>query len=244
MHPDVYRAMAAHEDRHWWFVGRRAVVRTLLARMRLKPNARILEAGCGTGGNLYLLGEHGEVIGFDPDELARGFAEKKGNFQIENGKLPHRPDGVGSDFDLVVALDVLEHIEDDRAALGTLLEMTRPGGHALITVPAVKRLWGAHDFRLGHVRRYDRRDLVALVDPSLAEIEFVGHFNLLLLPMAAVFRLLERLLGRDLGNQERMPPRLPNAILARVFSVERHLVQRRLPIGLSLAMILRRSDGA
>lgn len=244
MHPDTYRAMAAHEDRHWWFVGRRAVVRALLGGLRLSPSARILEAGCGTGGNLYLLGEHGEVIGFDPDELARHFAGKKGNFRIENGELPHRPDGLGSDFDLVVALDVLEHIDDDRATLRTLLEMTRPGGQVLITVPAVKRLWGAHDVRLGHVRRYDQRDLVRLVDPDLGSIEFVGHFNLLLLPMAAVFRVLEKVVGRDLGNQERMPPPIANWILARVFSFERHLVERGLPIGLSLAMILRRRGSA
>lgn len=244
MDPDTYRAMAAHEDRHWWFVGRRAIVRSLLRRMDLAPSARILEAGCGTGGNLYMLGEHGEVIGFDPNELARGFAEQKGDrFRIEVGQLPHRPEDIGGDFDLVVALDVLEHIDDDRAALGTLLELARPGALALITVPAVKRLWGAHDFRLGHVRRYDRRDLEALVDPSVAEIVFVGHFNAFLLPMAALFRLLENFVKRDLGNQERMPPGPFNSILARIFSVERHVVHRGLPIGLSLAMILRRREG-
>lgn len=243
LHPDGYRAMAAHEDVHWWFVGRRAVIRRLLRTISLPPGARILEAGCGTGGNLYLLSEHGEVIGFDPNDLARDLAQQKaGHIRVLAGSLPSRPDAVDGDFDLVVALDVLEHIDEDRAAMATILDLVRPGGRALITVPAVKRLWGFHDLRLGHVRRYDQGELVRLVDPAIGRVAFVGHFNLLLLPLAMVFRVAERLLKRDLGNQERMPARPVNAALAGIFSLERFLVTARLPIGLSLAMIVERTD--
>jgi len=117
MHPDVYRAMASHEDRHWWFVGRRAVIRRLLRLIALRKDARILEAGCGTGGNLYLLGEHGEVAAFEPNDLARAFAQKKApGVAIQSATLPHQVDGIAGPFDLVVALDVLEHIDDDQGA--------------------------------------------------------------------------------------------------------------------------------
>lgn len=241
MHPDTYREMAAHEDRHWWFVGRRAVIDRLLQSMRLPSRARILECGCGTGGNLYLLGSHGEVVAFEPNEDAREFARGKGTgIDILTGHLPGRPDGLDGDFDLVVALDVLEHIENDRAAFASMLELVRPGGLMLITVPAIRRLWGQHDHRLHHVRRYNRDALVNLVDPACAQIVFVGGFNLLLLPIAVAFRVAEGVLGRSLGNQEVMPPRRINGILARIFGWERHLVMLRLPIGLSLAMIVRR----
>jgi SAM-dependent methyltransferase len=233
--------MAAHEDVHWWFVGRRAVIRRLLKTIPLPPDARILEAGCGTGGNLYLLSEHGEVIGFDANELARDLAQRKaGRIRVMAGSLPARPDDVGENFDLVVALDVLEHIDDDRAAMATILDLVGPGGTALITVPAVKRLWGHHDVRLRHVRRYGKNDLEALVDPGAGRIVFVGHFNLLLFPLAIGFRLLERILSRDLGNQERMPAAPLNRVLATIFSLERFLVTLGLPLGLSLAMIIER----
>jgi SAM-dependent methyltransferase len=235
--------MAAHEEIHWWFVGRRAVIRRLLQTVPLRPDARILEAGCGTGGNLYLLREHGDVVGFDPNDLALELARaKQGDFHVVPGSLPARPETLGSDFDLVVALDVLEHVEDHVGAMATILELVRPGGSALITVPAVKRLWGSHDLRLGHVRRYDRRDLEALVDLRCNEIEFIGHFNFLLLPLASTFRVLERILGRDLGNQERMPAGPVNWMLGRIFSLERYFVTRGIPIGLSLAMVVRRRE--
>ena len=242
MHPDVYRAMASHEDRHWWFVGRRAVIRRLLRLIALRKDARILEAGCGTGGNLYLLGEHGEVAAFEPNDLARAFAQKKApGVAIQSATLPHQVDGIAGPFDLVVALDVLEHIDDDQGAFDALLALVKPGGSLLITVPAIKRLWGQHDFRLSHVRRYDRKDLVALTAGHSLEVEFVGSFNLLLLPVATVFRMLEGFVKRDLGNQERMPAAPVNRVLGAIFSWERHIVTRRLPIGLSLAMIVRRT---
>ena len=241
MEPEVYRAMAAHEDRHWWFVGRRAVICALLDRIDLPDAPAILEAGCGTGGNLYMLGERGTVSAFEPHDEAREFAAEKPLAAVFGGRLPFEVPFEPNSFDLVAAFDVLEHIEDDGPALAALVSMARPGGWILVTVPAIQALWGSHDRRLHHVRRYDPARLRRIVADAGAQVVYETSFNTILAPVAMAYRVGERLLGRDLGDQERMPPAVVNRILAWAFSLERHVVGRiRVPIGLSLAMVLRR----
>lgn len=242
MEVEAYRAMAAHEDHHWWFVGRRAVISALLDRIEIPADARILEAACGTGGNLYVLAERGTVAAFEPHEEARRMAvHKHPDGEVVDGELPFRIPFGAEAFDLVVALDVLEHVNEDGAALRALVGRVRPGGAILVTVPAIQALWGSHDRRLHHVRRYDKARLLRLIDDVDMEIELLTYFNTVLAPIAFGYRLLKRALGRDLGNQERVPPPLVNRLLAWLFRLERHLVRRgTLPAGLSLGVILRR----
>jgi len=233
--------MAAHEDRHWWFVGRRAVICALLDRIDLPERATILEAGCGTGGNLYMLSERGTVSAFEPHGEAREFAADKVLAAVLGGSLPSEVPFEPGSFDLVAAFDVLEHVEADGPALAALVSMARPGGWVLVTVPAIQRLWGSHDRRLHHVRRYDPTRLRRLATDAGAEIAYSTWFNTLLAPLAMTYRVAERIVGRDLGDQERMPPAPINRVLAWAFGLERHVVGRiPLPIGLSIGMVLRR----
>lgn len=242
MDGDAFRLMASHEDRHWWFVGRRAVIGAVLDVVSLPPSPAILEAGCGTGGNLYLLAQRGDVSAFEPSFEARAIlAARDPERIVADGELPSRIPFEPGAFDLVVALDVLEHVEEDGEALAALVDLASPGGAILVTVPAHAVLWGSHDLRLSHRRRYGRRQLVALASGLPADIEFLSAFNMLLAPLAVTLRLAERVTTADLGNQERMPPGWINRLLAAVFSAERWLVRRRaLPAGLSYAMVLRR----
>jgi len=153
--------------------------------------------------------------------------------------LPFRIPFTPETFDLVVALDVLEHVEDDDAALRSLVAMARPGGRILVTVPAIQSLWGSHDRRLHHVRRYDAARLKRICQSSGASIEFLTYFNTLLAPIAIGYRLGERFTGRNLGNQERTPPGPINRVLAAIFSLEKHVVARLpIPFGLSLGIVL------
>ena len=232
--------MSSHEDHHWWFVGRRAVISALLERIPKPQAGTVLEAGCGTGGNLYLLSQRGLVSAFEPHDEARDLARAKYPDQaIHDGELPFGIPFEPRSFDLVLALDVLEHVEDDDNALRSLVSMARPGGRILITVPAIQSLWGSHDRRLHHVRRYDEARLRRICASSGGSIEYVTYFNTLLAPIAIAYRLGERFSGRNLGNQERTPPGPINRVLARIFSVERHVVRRtRIPFGLSLGVIL------
>ena len=130
-------------------------------------------------------------------------------------------------------------IDDPREAL---VQLTRPGGWLLVTVPAHQALWGSHDRRLHHRRRYGRDQLLDLFSGLDVQLERVTPFNIALSPLAAVYRVGERALGLDLGNQERIPPRALNRVLASAFSSEAAFVRRRLPIpfGLSYAAIYRR----
>ena len=242
MDADAYALMASHEGRHWWFVGRRAVIDGLLDRIVLPAPARILEAGCGTGGNLSYLERLGTVAAFEPYlpavEIAR---DRHPATAVEDGALPDRLPFADDSFDLVAALDVLEHVDDDSAALDALVRLAKPGGYVIVSVPTHPFLWGRHDRRLHHVRRYDVRELRDLCSRTETELVYFGPFNTLLAPIAVIARVAEKFLPLDFGNQERLPPGPMNAALAAIFALEGRLVRHgRMPFGLSHAAILRR----
>lgn len=242
MDPTAYQMMANHEGRHWWFVGRRAVIAGLLDRIALPANARIVEAGCGTGGNLSYFQGIGNVAAFEPHapavEIAR---DRHPAVRVEDGALPGRVPFPDDSFDLVAALDVLEHVDDDVAALAALVRLGKPGAYIIITVPTHPFLWGRHDIRLHHVRRYGVRELRDLCCHGDTELMYFGPFNTLLAPVALIARIAEKFLPLDFGNQERLPPAPINAGLAAIFALEGRLVRRlRLPFGISHAVILRR----
>lgn len=244
METDAYQLMASHEAVHWWFVGRRAVINGVLDRIHLPADARVLEAGCGTGGNLYHLKLRGQVSAFEPHpdgvEIARS---RHPDVPIETGSLPDILPFSDSTFDLVAALDVLEHVEDDSGAFAALMRLVKPGGYVIITVPTHPFLWGSHDRRLHHVRRYSVARIREICQVPDAEIVYFGAFNTLLAPIAFAVRLAEKLFSVDVGNQERMPSRPINVVLSAIFGFEGRLVRRvRLPFGLSQAVILRRRD--
>lgn len=219
------------------------MIDALIDSVELPPDGRILEAGCGTGGNLGVLSRRGTIAAFEPHVDALALARlQHPELDIRQGELPQQlPYDVRS-FDLVAALDVLEHVEDDAACSQALAEMVRPGGWLLVTVPAHQALWGSHDRRLHHRRRYGRAELMGLLEPTDLVLHRVTAFNALLAPIAVAYRVGERTLGLDLGNQERVPPRLVNWALSALFAMESRLLRRRIPIpfGLSYAALYQR----
>lgn len=229
--------MAALEDRHWWFVGRRRIVATLLQRLRLPSHAEILEAGCGTGGNLAMLNQFGRVSALEPDMDALTHAMHKAHVNLRQGSLPDAIPFAPTSFDLVVALDVLEHVEQDEAALKSLHRMLKPGGQLVITVPAYQWLWSAHDTVHHHKRRYTRYALKKKIKAAGFTLSHAGYINLILFPLVAMLRLCERAGWRTGGQDDRMPPAWLNALLTSCFSVERLWVGRlSMPFGVSLIL--------
>jgi len=231
----VYQQMAELDDRHWWYRGRRKIIADLIRRYaRVPADAQILEIGCGTGHNLAMLAGFGHVDGLELDDEARTMSEKRLGRSILSSPLPELADVADRHYDLIGAFDVIEHIDDDNAAIASVARKLKPGGKFVMTVPAHQWMWTAHDVVNHHKRRYSRRGLKALFEQSPMKLEKIGYFNSLLFPLAIAERAASRLRGKEDGDV-RLPPAPLNGALEAVFSAERHLVGR-LPLtpGLSL----------
>jgi SAM-dependent methyltransferase len=239
--PEIYQRMAEVEDRHWWFVSRRAICESLLDRLNLPPDAAILEAGCGTGGNLEMLARRGQVYATELDDEARRLAQARGPYRIAPGRLPDRIPFDGLSFDLIVMTDVLEHLEDDAGALRALRARLKPGAAIILTVPALQWLWSAHDESHHHRRRYRAPQIRALLSDAGYEILYVSYYNFILFPVIAAARSIQRFLPRNgEGHDLRMPSPAINRMLTALFSGERLLLGRLpLPIGVSIVALAR-----
>jgi len=231
----VYEQMAELDERHWWYCARREVVAALIRRVVRPPkDAAILEIGCGTGHNFPMLAEFGQVDALELDDEARAIAEKRLGRSIMSSPLPQLAGVPERRYDMIGTFDVIEHIDDDHAAVVSIATRLKPGGNFVMTVPAHQWMWSAHDTVNHHKRRYSKRSLRALIDSSPMKLEALGYFNSLLFPVAIAERMASKARGKDGGDLE-LPPAPLNAALKRAFAAERHLIGRvPLPPGLSL----------
>ena len=231
--------MAEQEQSHWWFTGRRQIIAALIDReVHLPQGARILEAGCGTGGNLAMLGRLGKLEAFEFDPEARRLAERQG-FPISFGALPHQIAEPDNAYDLVGLFDVLEHIEDDIGSLRSLGDKLRSDGTLLITVPAMPWLWSSHDETHHHFRRYTKNSLTRAIEAAGLEPIKVGYFNTVLFPLAIAQRYLNKW-TKAAAPTDLMPAPLVNKVLGSLFQLERFWAGRvQMPFGLSVFAVVK-----
>ncbi|MEA2442040.1 MAG: hypothetical protein QOH76_3464 [Thermoleophilaceae bacterium] len=235
--------MVALDERHWWYCGRRRMLRAVLAGLDLPPRARVLDAGCGSGRTLDDLARLGHAEGVEVNAAgvaaarARGHAVREARVEA----LPYEDAG----FDLVTCLDVIEHTDDDVAALGELRRVMRPGGHLVVSVPAHPWLWSRHDEVNGHRRRYTRRTLRASAEAAGWRVERQTGFNVAYLVPAALVRVARRTdaaaPAEDGASELELTPRALDPVLELPLRLEAALVRRgaNLPTGLSLLSVLR-----
>ena len=232
------------EDTYWWFVARRAIVRDLLAR-HCSPGdragaKRVLDVGCGTGASLKTLEEFGEVVGLDRSAEALRFCRQRGPYRLARAlgeALPVADESV----ETVTALDLLEHIEDDGAAVREFARVLTPGGILLVTVPACPFLWSEHDEALEHVRRYRAARLRRLLqEAGLEVLRLSPLIAALLLPIAAL-RLLQRACrrrGAEASTAFIEPPGFLNTALIWLLRLEgKWLLRFNFPVGVSLVAV-------
>ncbi len=239
----LYEDFARLEDNHWWFTGRRSVVREVLRR-RL-PNGRslrILDVGCGTGGMLAMLREFGDVEGMDASDQALSHARRRvgEGVPLYRGQLP---DGIpaGRTYDVITAFDVIEHIPDAVGALSAVKRALAQDGTLVCTVPAYQFLWSKHDELNQHQRRYTAALLERHLRAAGFSVFWQSYFNSFLFPPIAAVRLARKIVPeRDGGTDLGEAPGPINRLLDAVFSAERFVLSRaRFPFGVSLLALAR-----
>lgn len=242
MNPAEYDRMFAHEDHYWWFVARRELVVTLARRHVRSPAPTFVDVGCGTGATARALSSLGRVIAVDASPLALRACASRGLRDLVLARAEAIPLASAS-VDAVVATDVVEHLDDDLAALAEFRRVLKPGGHAIVTVPAYRFLWSEHDVALMHRRRYVARQLGAVAARAGLERVRLGYALSFLFPLS-----LGRLLKRPRSHPDRPPqaqirpvPAWLNATLIQVQRLETTLFRYgSLPWGLSVVAVLRR----
>jgi SAM-dependent methyltransferase len=230
------------ENRHWWYRGRRTVIEGVMAGLGLPPQARILDAGCGSGRNMIEFARFGTVTGVELSTMSVELARARGCGEVIEGSVLEMPFADDS-FDLAVSLDVIEHLDDDLAAMRELRRTVAPGGALLVTVPAYQWLWSGHDVINHHHRRYTRRSMQRVAEQAGWRQVRTTYFNSLLLPVAILLRVLDRVNTKTTESSLDLwvPPEPLNWLLERPLALEAALIAHggRIPAGLSLLAVFR-----
>jgi len=227
----MYRDFYNLEEKHWWFLGRRKIVFSVLDKyLPDKDELRILDVGCGTGSTLRKLEEYGHATGVDISEEAVRFCKLRGcrNVNRIDGENLFFEDEM---FDVVTALDVIEHITDDSAALSEYHRVTKENGILVLTVPAFDLLWGAHDEINHHRRRYIANELKNKVEKTGFAVERLTYFNTFLFPFVFLTRVSQRLAKMISGRYKpvsdlKLHHSGINSVLKTIFFLENLLLRK------------------
>ena len=242
MNPAEYERMHALEDWYWWFVARRrAAARFVRDFAPADRPLRILDAGCGTGGmlDLYRSWPDAEAIGLDFSPSALGFSHNRGHERLVGGDLTALPFRTAT-FDVITALDVLEHVPDDARAAAEISRVLKPGGILVATVPAYQFLWAPHDEALHHQRRYDGPQFRSLLQGAGLQIERLTFLLSALFPLAAASRMVQRGKSGESAGLPKVPGFVNQALIA--FQAAELAVARKasLPFGLTVLAVGRK----
>jgi ubiquinone/menaquinone biosynthesis C-methylase UbiE len=245
MNPEEYNNLARVERHHWFYAGKREIVRNWINRCHpLKPTELLADCGAGTGIFADEMRAVCKVMAVDDFEESLKLLEARlGKDAVLKGSCTALPLADGS-VDVLTALDVIEHVQDDRASVNEFLRVLRPGGIAVITVPALMSLWSDWDLTLRHFRRYDARTLRKII-PAQFEILHLNYINVAVLPLVFFvrkFRAFKQRLGFKINSrsEDQIPPEWLNRFLQWQFVRLACQQAVRFPAGVGLLAVLRK----
>lgn len=250
MQQHTYGIMRRVEESHWWFVGRRQIIKSFLVNLvrdlkasraqETQPPLAILDVGCGTGANLEMLSEFGYAEGVDVSPEALSFCRERGLEKVKLGAaeaLPYDDDS----FDLVTGLDVVEHLDNDLAGLKEMWRVLRRDGRALLFVPAFMFLWGVQDDISNHRRRYTMSELKRVVTEAGFEVQRATYLNITFFAPILLGRLLMRLTGLRPQSENNLTIGFLNGVLGKLLAAERGpLHYLNFPFGVSIICVARK----
>ena len=245
MEPAIYQTYFEMERKHWWFHARQEIIFAMLEKYGPPlQSARVLDIGTGTGSLLEEFKRRGiQATGHDASEHAVKLAASSAQLKVELKKIPEDYRSASAEYDIVLLLDVLEHVEDDGQALKAALRVLNPGGLLVCTVPAYPKMWSTYDDFCHHFRRYEKKGLETLVKTAAPETTVLkfSFFCTLLFPLIAVGRFFERTLMNRKTYNPFFVPSLLNSLLYSIFRLEKKmLLKSDLPFGSSLLVLLRK----
>ena len=242
MEQHTYAIMNRVEDSHWWFVGRRAILESFLQGIIEKisaENPRILDVGCGTGANLEMLANFGKAEGVDVSDDALEFCKAKG-LKAHKGLAEELPFADES-FDVVTALDVVEHLDDDIAGLKEMHRVLKTSGRTLIFVPAFMWLWGVQDDISNHRIRYTKKQIVERLKKAGFEIERATYANWTFFAPILAGRTVMKITGIKPESENNVNVSALNGIFGKIFSAEKLWLKNfDFPFGVSIVIVAKK----
>lgn len=229
------------ESFHWWFAVRRKLLKSILSSINVPVNCLTLDIGCGTGSNLRALVSAGLYpIGLDQSIYALTLVRKKGEYPVLAGDLNHLPFKTKS-VGVIIAMDILEHLDDDDNGLIESYRVLSKGGILIITVPAFNFLWGIQDIVTGHKRRYSRKEITNKLKAAGFEVLRSSYFNFFLFLPILLGRQALRLIRPNIPSENIINSPMINFLLKAIFSMEPVMLKYfSFPFGVSIFCIAKK----
>ena len=229
---------------HWWFVGRRRLFSRLIHSLKLDYASSILDVGCSTGTNLRMLTNSGflNVIGFDRNPLTLNYVAAEDCASLVIGDVCELPFDDQS-FSLILATDIIEHVDDDKRAVEEMFRVLKTGGFMLISVPTFRSLWGPQDNLSHHKRRYRLAELLAILNRDDSEILSSFYFNFLLFIPILIVRKFLNLMQMNFRSENEINTVFVNKLLTKIFYLDVDLAPfLPIPFGVSALVLLRKKN--